>query len=56
MVTRVLRPLAWLSQMENRTKKRASGWVGNEDFRKTALFDQLLDFRVEMIGEEDVRH
>uniref|UniRef100_A0A9E7ZXV6 Uncharacterized protein n=1 Tax=Bosea sp. NBC_00436 TaxID=2969620 RepID=A0A9E7ZXV6_9HYPH len=56
MVTRVLRPLTWLSLMESREQKRASGWVEDEDFRKTPLFDQLLDFKVEMIGEKDMRH
>ncbi len=56
MVTRALRPLAWLGLMESRRQKRVSGWGHEEDFRKTALFDQLLKFRVEMIGEKEARH
>ena len=56
MATRILRPLAWLGLMESRRQKRASGWGHEEDFRKTPLFDQMLKFRVEMIGEEQARH
>ena len=56
MVTRVLRPLTWLGLMENRTRKRASSWLEDEDFRKSPLFDQMLSFKVEMIGEEEARH
>lgn len=56
MVTRVLRPLTWLGLMENRTRKRASGWMEDEDFRKTPLFDQMLSFKVKMIDDEDMRH
>lgn len=56
MATRVLQPLTWLGLMESRKQKRVSGWGDNEDFRKTPLFDQLLNFRVEMLGEEEARH
>lgn len=56
MATRVLRPLTWLGLLESRRQKRESGWGHNEDFRKTALFDQMLEFRVELIGEDDARH
>jgi hypothetical protein len=56
MKSRVLRPLTWLGLMESRTQKRASGWGHDADFRKTPLFDQMLKFRVEMIGQEDARH
>lgn len=56
MVSRVLRPLTWLGLLEGRRKERAPGWGHDANFRKTALFDQLLRFKVEMIGEEDVRH
>ena len=56
LVARVLRPLAWLGLMENRTRKRASSWLEDEDFRKSPLFDQMLSFKVEMIGEEEARH
>lgn len=42
--------------MESRTQKRASGWSHDEEFQKTPLFDQMLRFKIEMIGEEDVRH
>ena len=52
MVTRVLRPLTWLGLMEDRTQKRASGWLDDEDFRKTPLFNQMLSFKVEMIDDE----
>lgn len=56
MVTRILRPLIWLGLMENRNRKRASSSMGDEDFRKTSLFDQMLSFEVEMIDEGYVRH
>ncbi len=56
LVTRVLRPLSWLGLIESRRQKRVSGWVHDEDFRKTQLFDQMLKFRVEMIGAEEARH
>ena len=56
MVTRVLRPLTWLGLMENRTRKRASGWMEDEDFRKTPFFDQMLSFNVEMVGNKEMRH
>lgn len=56
MITRVLRPLTWLGLMESRRQKRLSGWGHDEDFRKTPLFDQMLKFRVEMIGGQEVRH
>lgn len=56
MATRVLQPLTWLGLMESRKQKRVSGWGDNEDFRKTPLFDQLLNFKVEMLGEEEARH
>ena len=56
MKSRVLRPLTWLGLMESRTQKRASGWGHNADYRKTALFDQMLKFKVEMIGLGDARH
>lgn len=56
MVTRVLRSLTWLGLMENRTRKRASGWMEDEDFRKSPLFDQMLSFKVEMIGDKEMRH
>lgn len=56
MATRVLRPLTWLGLMEGRRQKRASGWGHHEDFHKTPLFDQMLKFTVEMIGETDARH
>lgn len=56
VLTRVLRPLTWLGLMESRRLKRAAGWGHDEEFRKTALFDQMLSFQVEMIGAEDARH
>lgn len=56
MLTRILRPLTWLGLMESRRQKRASGWGHDEDFRKTLSFDKMLSFKVEMIGEKDVRH
>lgn len=56
MKSRVLRPLTWLGLMESRRQKRVSGWGHDEDFRKTPIFDQMLKFRVEMIGGQEVRH
>lgn len=56
MKSRVLRPLTWLGLMESRTRKRASGWGHDANFRKTPLFDQMLKFKVEMSGQDDVRH
>jgi len=56
MLTRVLRPLTWLGMLETRRQKRVSGWGHDEDFRKTPVFDQMLKFRVEMLGAEDARH
>lgn len=56
LVTRILRPLSWLGLIESRRQKRASGWGHDEDFRKTPHFDQMLKFKVEMIGEEEIRH
>ena len=56
LATRVLRPLSWLGLMESRRQKGASGWGEEEDFRKTPLFDQMLSFRVDMIGEAEARH
>ena len=56
MLTGVLRPLTWLGMLETRRQKRVSGWGHDEDFRKTPVFDQMLKFRVEMLGAEDARH
>lgn len=56
MVTRVLRPLSWLGLLESRRQKRLSGWGYDENFRKTPLFDQLLSFDVNVIGEDGSRH
>lgn len=56
MLTRVLRPLTWLGMLETRRQKSVSGWGHDEDFRKTPVFDQMLKFRVEMLGAEDARH
>lgn len=54
--TRILRPLAWLGLLESRAQKHASGWIEREDFRKTPLFDNMLSFKVEMIGSHEMRH
>ena len=56
LVARVLRPLAWLGLIESRAQKRASSWLEDEDFRKSPLFDQMLSFKVEMIGDKEMRH
>lgn len=56
MVSRVLRPLAWLGVFENRKQTRPSGWGFDEDFRKVPLFDLLIEFDVEMKGTEAARH
>ncbi|WP_148663566.1 hypothetical protein [Bosea vaviloviae] len=56
MVSRVLRPLTWLGVFESRKQKRHSGRGVDEDFRKGALFGQLVAFEVEMKGAEAARH
>ncbi|KRE22634.1 hypothetical protein ASE66_25960 [Bosea sp. Root483D1] len=56
MVSRVLRPLAWLGLLESRKQKRHSGRGFDEDFRNGPLFGQLLEFEVEMKGAEGARH
>jgi len=56
LVARVLRPLAWLGLIESRAQKRAPSRLKEEGFRKPPLFEQMLSFKVEMIGNEDARH
>lgn len=52
MVSRVLRPLTWLGVLEEQREKRQSGWGFDEDFRKAPLFQQLMQFEVEMQGAD----
>ncbi|RYF28203.1 MAG: hypothetical protein EOO23_07570 [Comamonadaceae bacterium] len=56
MMSRVLRPLAWLGVIESRKQTRHSGRGFDEDFRKAPLFGQLLGFEVEIQGMEGARH
>ncbi|WP_129154898.1 hypothetical protein [Bosea sp. Tri-44] len=56
MMSRVLRPLAWLGVFESRKQTRHARREFDEDFRKVPLFGQLVEFEVEMKGSEGARH
>ncbi|WID97536.1 hypothetical protein QO058_04515 [Bosea vestrisii] len=56
MMSRVLRPLAWLGVFESRKQTRHSRREFDEDFRKAPLFGQLVSFEVKMKGAGEARH
>jgi hypothetical protein len=57
METRILRPLLWFGLLEYRSEKiPESRFAARHFYRKTALFDRLLTFDVEMDVAKNDRH
>lgn len=58
-VVRALRPLAWLGLIELKDDDgdaRPPTSPGFREYRKAPLFDELLSFKVDMMGAEEARH
>lgn len=56
LVTRALRPLTWLGLVESDEPAHPPGQLREERYRKTALFDTLLNFTVRVQGQRTARH
>ena len=57
MEARVLRPLLWFGLLEHREERIEGSRFGAHHFyRKTALFDRLISFQVEIEGLAEVQH
>lgn len=56
MVSRALRPLAWLGLLESRKQEIGADSAFDDAYRKAPLFDQFLQFSVRLMDEDEARH